>query len=88
MEFRDRFAAELATFAARKAAWIDSGGEGRWVAIRGERPEGPFETYREVWRAGVERLGEPGTFMVKRVEREERPIVISHVRWKSQSTGA
>lgn len=88
MEIPGRFAAERATFASLKPRWIECGGEGRWVAIRGDRAEGPFETYRELWRAGIERLGEPGTFLVKRVEREKRPIVISHIRWKPRSTGA
>lgn len=81
-----RFAGEIATFNAHRAAWLAAGHEGHWVSIRGERIEGPFRTHGQAWDAGVDRLGAPGLFMVKRIRADDRPVVI--MRFRPRRTAA
>ncbi len=81
-EVRGRFAVEIRTFESHLAQWLADSKAEWWVAIQGDRVVGPMLEYRDLWRNGVDRLGPPGSFLVKKVEAESSPIVISHFRWR------
>lgn len=74
----DDFREESAEFESRRSAWLAEGKEGRWVVIRGRDVLGLFATAGAAWRAGIDACGGPG-FMLRRITREDRPLVVSRV---------
>ena len=81
---RDRFAAELSTYAAGLAKWLEAGHDGEWVVILKEEAVGPFKTHGDAWRGGIERFGVPG-FMIQQIDGDPRPMIITPIFWKRPS---
>lgn len=61
---------ELRTFRLHKPAWLATGLEGQWVAIRGRTIGGPHPDDPTALRAAYATFG-PGPFLVRRIERIE-----------------
>ena len=81
---RDRFAAELATYATGLAKWLEDGHDREWIVILRDATVGPFKGHGDAWRGGIERFGAPG-FMIKQIDADPRPIIITPICWNLPS---
>jgi hypothetical protein len=83
----ERFAAELAFYRQNVFAWIASGWEHRWVVVKGSHALGPFDIPDAAWRAAIAAWGRPG-FLMRRVERDEEPVVASRLCLRPEAHGS
>jgi hypothetical protein len=77
------FESERAVFDAHRDAWLADDREGWWVAIRAHEIAGPFARPEETWEAAIEKFGKPGFFM-RQITREDRPAVVTQVRFPTE----
>jgi hypothetical protein len=75
---KQKFSEELKTYEEHRPAWLSEGKEGHWVAVLGGRIVGPDPSLDSVWDTAVETFG--SGFMVKRIFRVEKPIIVSNFK--------
>ena len=77
---RRSFESELAVFEKHRAQWISGGQNHRWVVIHGSEVLGFWDSLAEGFYAGTTRY-EPGDFLVKQVDDDDRPVTIRRAFW-------
>lgn len=73
------FAAEKATFEAKREEWVRDGFARKWMAVWGDKFLGPFDRFGWAWDAAVEAF-HTTQVLVQRVTRDDRPLIASAVQ--------
>lgn len=85
MTNQEFLAVEIATFERQKDELLNSGNEGKYVVIQGDRVLGIWDTYQDALQAGYGTVGLDRSFLVKQLSGLERVHFINRDVLKCQS---